>query len=48
LAENNPPQRDVEEGDRAQHAAEDHGYWLEMLGPPPIQPSRVRGGETYS
>jgi hypothetical protein len=32
LAEGNRPQRDVESPDLVRHAAEEHAFWLEMLG----------------
>jgi hypothetical protein len=47
LAEGNRQQREVEEEDREQHAAEEHGCWLEMLGDPVVQGQRPRRGEGY-
>ena len=32
LAEGNRPQRDVASVDLLRHAAEEHAFWLEMLG----------------
>ena len=32
LAEDNPPQRDVEGAELIRHAAEEHAAWLEVLG----------------
>jgi hypothetical protein len=32
LAEGNRPMRDVEGADLVRHAAEEHAYWLEVLG----------------
>jgi hypothetical protein len=32
LAEGNQPQRNVEARDIIRHAAEEHAFWLEMLG----------------
>jgi hypothetical protein len=32
IAEGNQPQRDVEGKDLIRHAAEEHAYWLEVLG----------------
>ena len=32
LAEENPPQRDVDGADLIRHATEEHAAWLEVLG----------------
>jgi hypothetical protein len=32
LAEGNRPQRDIQSADLIRHAAEEHAYWLEVLG----------------